>query len=250
MNPNEAPNQTIETMLKHQSIRKFKDIPLTEKEIDAIISSAQMASTSSNLQAYSIIGVTDPGLKQELSVLAGNQEYVADCPLFLVFCADLYRMQQAIAKHDLQMDHSTEHFLIATLDAALAAQNAAVAAESQGLGIVYIGGIRNNPRGVADLLRLPKLVYPVFGMCIGHPDQDPGRKPRLGQEGLFHRNTYSMEQVAQGIEEYDQRLRDYMLARTNGKVDTTWSARLAEKYYEPNRTHMKSFLEEQGFKLD
>lgn len=250
MNPNQAPNATIETMLKHQSIRKFQNTPLTEQEIDAIISSAQMASTSSNLQAYSIIGVTNPEMKKELAVLAGKQAYVAHCPLFLVFCADLYRMQQAIAKHGMKMEHATEMFLIASIDAALAAQNAAVAAESMGLGICYIGGIRNNPREVSDLLQLPKLVYPVFGMCIGHPAQDPGLKPRLGQEGLFHRDVYSTEQVQQGIEDYDQVLHDYMLERTKGLTDTTWSARLAEKYYEPSRSHMKSFLEEQGFKLE
>jgi FMN reductase (NADPH) len=243
-------NIVIETLMKHQSIRKFKDTPLTEEQIHAIIDAAQMASTSSNLQAYSIIGVTDPELKNRLAELAGGQAYVAACPLFLVFCADLHRMQKALEKHGKALHHVTENFLVATVDAALAAQNAAVAAESLGLGIVYIGGIRQAPREVSDSLKLPKLVYPVFGMCVGVPDQDPGVKPRLPRHAVFHVNGYQAESVREGIDAYDAIFHDYFYERTGGKVDTTWSARMAERYSQPSRPHMKKFLEEQGFCLE
>ena len=51
-------NEVIETILNHRSIRKFEDKPLTQFQIEKLIASAQAASTSSYIQAYSIIGVT------------------------------------------------------------------------------------------------------------------------------------------------------------------------------------------------
>ncbi|ARU60196.1 nitroreductase A [Tumebacillus avium] len=241
-------NPTIDLLQGHRSIRKFKPTPLSDEQKQAIIQSAQMASSSSNIQAYSVIGVTDPELKKELARLAGNQSYVEECGLFLVWCADLYRLQQACAKHGVDMQHQyVESFLVSTVDVSLAAQNAAVAAEALGLGIVYIGGIRQNPAAVTELLKLPKLVYPVFGMCVGVPDQEPFHRPRLSTPSVYHENTYQPSQIAQGIEDYDQTMRDYYHERSGGKMDTTWSKQISEKYAHPSRAHMRAFLDDQGF---
>jgi FMN reductase (NADPH) len=244
-------NPTIDLLLNHRSIRKYKPDPLTKEQVEAIIRSAQMASSSSNVQAYSVIGVTDPDLKRELAVLAGNQKYVEQAPLFLVWCADLNRLQEACAMQETRMVYGTmENFIVATVDTALAAQNAAIAAESMGLGIVYIGGIRNHPREVSDLLGLPKLVYPVFGMCVGYPDHQPEVKPRLSMEAVYHENRYDQTKAKKEIERYDQVMREYYLKRTDGKRDTVWSKEMADKFRYPVRQHMRSFLEEQGFRFD
>lgn len=244
-------NPTIDLLQRHRSIRKYKAKQLAPGQIEAIVRSAQMASTSSNVQAYSIIGVTDPALKKELAVLAGNQAYVEQCPLFLVWCADMYRLREACSMQETEMVHGVmENFIVATVDVALAAQNAAVAAESMGLGIVYIGGIRNNPGEVSRLLKLPKLVYPVFGMCVGVPDHEPGMRPRFDMEAVYHHNAYDAGRVRQHIEKYDRVMRDYYLERTKGKRDTTWSKEMADKFRQPVRAHMLSFLEEQGFRFD
>ncbi|MFD2169882.1 oxygen-insensitive NADPH nitroreductase [Tumebacillus lipolyticus] len=244
-------NQTIDLLQQHRSIRKYKPTPLSEEQIGQIVRSAQMASSSSNIQAYSVIGVTDPALKKQLAHLAGDQAYVEECGLFLIWCADLYRLQQACAKHEVDMQHQhVESFLVATVDVSLAAQNAAVAAESLGLGIVYIGGIRQNPAAVTELLKLPQLVYPVFGMCVGVPDQEPSFRPRLATEAVYHENTYQQEQVRAGIDDYDQRMNSYYTERTGGKLDTTWSKQISEKYAHPSRAHMRAFLNGQGFDFE
>ncbi|WNQ11921.1 oxygen-insensitive NADPH nitroreductase [Paenibacillus aurantius] len=243
-------NETIRTLIAHRSIRRYKPDPVEPAKRDAILYAAQMASTSSNMQAYSVIGVTEPALKRELAVLTGNQAYVEQCPLFLVWCADLYRLKEAGAKHGTAIaEDTTENFIIATVDAALAAQNAASAAESLGLGIVYIGGIRNRIAEVTGLLKLPKLVYPVFGMCLGYPDQDPGLRPRLPVSGIYHENAYRPEQIRPAIDEYDRIVSDYMRVRTGGQSDRDWSSQMAERLSVPQRAHMRAYLEEQGFKL-
>lgn len=241
-------NEIISLLQNHRSIRKFTNEPVSSEQRDAILAAAQAASTSSNMQAYSVIHLTDDGLKNQLAALAGNQAYVSECPLFLVWCADLHRYAQAAHRHgDTPVTGNAENFIVATVDAALAAQNAAIAAESLGLGVVYIGGLRNKPAEVSQLLGLPKLVYPIFGMCIGMPDQEPLLRPRLPQEAVYHENRYTDNEGA--VDVYDESFRDYMKIRSVGKVDTTWSKDMAAKAQRP-REHMKPFLSTQGFEIE
>lgn len=244
-------NPTIQQLTRHRSIRKYKPDPIPQDALDAILLSAQMASTSSNVQAYSVIGVTDPDQKKQAAALAGHQVYIEQCPLFLVWCADLNRNKQACEMQGVDMVSGTmENLLVATIDVALASQNAAVAAESLGLGIVYIGGVRNNPREIRDLLGLPELVYPVFGMCVGYPDQEPDIRPRLATSAVYHEHTYDAAKTRREIEAYDEITEQYYRERTGGKVDTNWSKGIADKFKQPLREHMAAFLREQGFEFD
>lgn len=247
-------NEVIELLMRHRSIRKFTQDPVPDTTVETIIKAAQMASTSSNVQAYSVIAIKDGAKREQLVRLSGNQEYVAECPVFLVWCADLYRLSQAADKHaeDSQGEQSSyadtvENLLVATVDTALAAQNAAVAAESLGLGIVYIGGLRTHIAEVSELLDLPELVYPLFGMCIGVPDQAPLSRPRLPLEGVLHTDAYQREKIDQGIESYDQIYTRYMAERSGGKVSTPWSSQMRKRLSEPIRLHMKEFLQSKGF---
>lgn len=243
-------NETISLLMNHRSIRKYSAQQLTEEQLQTMIAAAQMASTSSNVQAYSVIAVTDPAKKQQLAQLAGNQAYIEECPVFLVWCADLYRLKASTAAYTEgkeTYEDSTENYLVASMDAALAAQNAAVAAESMGLGIVYIGGVRNQIAQVSRLLELPELVYPVFGMCVGYPDQQPGQRPRLPQEAVLHRDAYDAAKTVEQVKRYDETMVAYLRERTGGEKSTPWSEIMADRLAKPTRMHMKSFLEGKGF---
>lgn len=242
-------NDTLSLLMNHRSIRKFTDEPVTEEQLKTIVAAGQMASTSSNVQAYSIIAVTDSEKKRVLAELAGNQAYIVECPVFLVWCADLYRLKKITEPHvgdQPTYEDSTENFIVATVDAALSAQNAAIAAESLGLGIVYIGGIRNRIAEFAEALDLPELVYPVFGMCLGHPDQQPGLRPRLPVGAVLHRESYDRAAIEEA-KRYDQISAEYLSKRTNGKNRTPWSELMGKRLAEPVRLHMKEFLEGKGF---
>lgn len=243
-------NETISLLMNHRSIRKYTDRQVTGEQLRTIIEAGQMASSSSSVQAYSVIAVTDPAQKRGLSALAGNQAYIEECPVFLVWCADLYRLTKGSEAHlgdqPTYVD-STENFIVATVDAALAAQNAAVAAESMGLGIVYIGGVRNQIAEFAEELNLPELVYPLFGMCVGYPDQDPGIRPRLPLEGVLHYGTYDAQRTVEEVKTYDQTYTEYMQGRSGGKPAAAWSQFMAKRLAEPVRLHMKDFLQGRGF---
>lgn len=245
-------NETIELMLNHRSIRKFTEQSISEEQLHTIIAAAQMASSSSHVQAYSVIRVSNSDKREKLAELSGNQRHVADSPLFLVWCADLYRNRLAYSLHD-DPDHAylstAENMIVATVDATLAGQNAALAAESMGMGIVYIGGIRNQIRAVTQLLELPEWVYPVFGMCIGYPDQEVGTKPRLPMNAVLHHDKYDTNQLRGLLLSYDQTMSEYMIERTKGKVNRTWTEDMKNKFASPSRMHIKSYLKEQGFYL-
>jgi nitroreductase len=241
-------NETINLIKSHKSIRKFSNNPIEEQMVQEIISCAQAASTSSFMQAFSIIKVKDMHKRKALSELAGNQSYVVECPLFLVFCADLHKFDLACEINYAKMAEGyTEAFIIATVDASLAAQNAMVAAEALGLGGVYIGGLRNNPEEVSALLKLPHNVYAVFGMCLGYPDENPDLKQRLPLEAVCFEDNYALDENLASIKQYDEAIKSYYLERTNVLRKDTWTEQMAKHTSKPLRPHMKEFLQNKGF---
>lgn len=242
-------NETLELLNRHASVRQYQNTPVTDEQLAAIIGAGQMASTSSNVQAYSVIAVKEPALKSKLAGLSGNQAYIEQCPVFLIWCADLYRLREAATPHlagATTYEDSTENLIVATVDVTLAAQNAAVAAESQGLGIVYIGGIRNHIAEVSELLGLPELVWPVFGMCVGYPAAPSGQRPRLPLQAVLHHERYDAKTALEQVKIYDEQTSAYLRERTGGKQDTPWSALMAKRLSEPVRLHMKEFLQNKG----
>lgn len=243
----------IELLQKHRSIRKFSEEKISDEIFRTIIKSGQSAPSSSNGQSYSIINVRKKDIREQLSFLAGNQQHIIDSSHFLIFCADLNRLENITlnANEDItEILDSAEMHLISTVDATLVAQNIAIAAESLDLGIVYIGGIRNNPIETSELLNLPYRVYPIFGMCIGYPMQEniPATKPRLPIEAVLHEDTYnSFEEKKRHIDEYDQIMKNYYSLRTGGSRLDTWSDTITDKRKVPRRMHIKQFLNNRGF---
>ena len=241
-------SSVIELLKSHRSIRKFTDRPIDPALFDELIAAGQAAATSSFLQGATIIRVTDPEKRARLAELAGNQPYVETAAEFLVFCADLKRPGNYCRKYgkDFAGDY-TEHFIIATVDVALMAQSLVTAAESVGLGICYIGGIRNNPGPVSELLELPRGVYPVFGLCLGYPAQDPESKPRLPRAVIVKENRYTEDGDEAAIADYDEQVQAYYRTRTGGGHGISWTEQVATLLAEKSRPHMREFLAGQGF---
>jgi FMN reductase [NAD(P)H] len=199
-------NEVLRVLGAHASCRSYKPDPLPEGTLDRLMVAAQSASTSSNLQAYSVIAIQDPDRKARLADLCGGQKMVRECPLFLVFCGDIHRLQYLCERQGRKFGATfLEMFLLASVDAALVAQNAAVAAESLGLGICMCGSIRNNPAEVMDLLKLPSGVYALTGLCVGYPAAPQLEvKARLPLRSMLHHETYSDAHLEESIAEYDK----------------------------------------------
>ena len=243
-------SSVIELLKSHRSIRKFTDKVIEQELLEDLFVAGQAAATSSFLQGTTIVRISNKDTRGKLAELAGNQPYVKTAAEFMIFCADLKRAGNYCEAYEKPFEGDfTEHFIIATVDVALMAQSLVTAAESVGLGICYIGGIRNNPVEVSKLLELPRGVYPVFGLCLGYPDQEPEIKPRLPISVIVKEETYNEEGDGDNIKEYDERIREYYRSRTGGGHGISWTEQVATLLSEKSRPHMKEYLEGQGFKF-
>ncbi|NRP27464.1 MULTISPECIES: oxygen-insensitive NADPH nitroreductase [unclassified Marinobacterium] len=240
-------NLVTELMKSHVSVRAFLDDPIPEESLIKIIEAGQSASTSSHIQAYSVIRVTDPAKRQTISEAAGGQRWVNSAPEFLVFCADLRRLNYACLKAGMgELDGITEHSLAASIDAALFAQNVLLAAESLEFGGVFIGGIRNAPDKVIAQLELPEFVFPLFGMCLGIPKNKNELKPRLPINAVLHTDTYDLDKIPSSVDDFDEMMSQYYLNRDPSST-TNWSESVAVALQQKKREHMLSCLQETGF---
>ncbi|EAC8462557.1 oxygen-insensitive NADPH nitroreductase [Listeria monocytogenes] len=240
-------NQAIDAILGHYSVRKFEDKDLTEETLTLLIKSAQAASTSSFVQAYSIIGITDKDIREQISAIAGNQPYTVQTGQLFIFVADLARHHTILEEHQVDTTalETSEKWLVSVIDAALAAQNMAVAAESLGLGICFIGGIRNDVEQIAEILDLPPYTMPLFGLTIGYPVANKEKaKPRLPQDLVYHENSYQKMNPTI-LAEYDEQIKNYYDERTAGKRVEGWSEQIARGLGRTSRLDLKAFLEKQ-----
>lgn len=249
-------NHSLTTLLRHRSVRAYLAKPLPEGTLETLIAAAQSASTSSNLQTWSVIAVEDSERKARLAQLAGGQAHIRQAPLFLVWLADLARLSRIAEQRGLPHDglNYLEMFLMAAVDASLAAQNAVVAAESLGLGTVYIGAMRNHPEAVAAELGLPKQVFAVFGLCVGYPDPNhpTAVKPRLDQEAVLHRETYRLETQDNIIENYNHIMSEFyqnQKMNVNGDWSQHSTERVASAESLRSRINLKEILHKLGFEL-
>ncbi len=226
----------IELMLSHRSVRAYRPDPLPDGALEAIIAAAQSAATSSNLQTWSVIAVTDPAVKARCAELAGGQKHIEECPVFLLFLADLARLTRVAAREGLPRagNDTLEMFLVAAIDAALAAQNACVAAESLGLSTVYIGAMRNKPEAVAELVGLPPATAVVFGLCIGFAAEgkEGSVKPRLPQEAVLHLGHYQLEVQDAAIARYNDAMAAFN-QRERASTTTPWTVHSARRVAGP-----------------
>ena len=236
----------LQTALAHRSIRRFTAEPVSDEMLSAVLEAARASSTSSYLQNGSIIRVTDIAVRKELRAVCAAEggaghAYVEHCAEFLVFCIDAARHH---ALDDAVQTDWTEVLLIGAIDAGIMAQNMVLTAESLGLGAVYIGSIRNDIARVGELLGLPEHVVPLFGVCLGHPDQDPLQRPRLPLETLVSENRYRPA-AKTVLEDYNETVKTYYRERSGKDLD--WAQQVRNTLGQPVRPFMLDYLRKQGF---
>ncbi len=248
-------NEHIALLLSHRSIRGYRPDALPTGTLETLIAAAQSAATSSNLQTWSVIAVTDPDKKAALAKVASNQKHIEQCPLFLVWVADISRNQRLSAEEGVPLEVMPyqETFLVAAIDAALAAQNATVAAESLGLSCVYIGALRNDPPEVARVVGLPTGAFGVFGMCVGYASAAAATevKPRLPQDVIVHHDVYDTAGETVHRAAYDALLEGFSVR--HGMPVDTWTRRVINRMGKiaamSGRDRMVAALHAMGFDL-
>lgn len=251
--------QKLAPFLTHRSVRKFAPEPVPETTVQALLAAAQSASTSSNLQLWSVISIQDPSRRDHIATLCADQTQIREAAWFFAFLADhhrLWKTAQSLGENPDALPYN-EFYTMAVVDAALAAERLVCAAESIGLGACYIGALRNNVHAVKEALNLPERVAGLFGLCLGvpHPDlqaSGPGAgiKPRLPQSAVWFQETYDPDTEAD-TDAYNTRMADFYQAQ-NMNPQVTWamrSARRATTKHLTGREALKPFLNAQSLDL-
>ncbi len=248
-------NEVIGTLLSHRSVRGFLPDALPEGTLETLIAAAQSASTSSNLQTWSVVAVTDPAKKAVLAKVASGQKHIEQCPLFLVWLVDVSRNARLGLEENVMLETIPhfETYLVAAIDAALAAQNATVAVESLGLSMVYIGALRNDPVEVARQLDLPPGTMGVFGMCVGYPLPTVTNevKPRLPQSAILYHDRYDTTGESAARAAYDAQMAAF--SQRHEMTQDTWTKRVIGRMGKlsamAGRDKLVSILHGMGFPL-
>lgn len=243
-------SDVIATLNRHVSIREYTDRPLDDDTLLTLLEAARRAPTSANMQAYSFVVVRDPELKQQLAVLGGEQRHIETCAAFIAVCADLSNVLRACELHERELDPTTENTIVTTVDASLAGMSLALAAESIGLGTVMIGGMRNHPAAVAELLNLPHGAYVVFGLCIGWPAEAQPQKPRMAPEAIIHFEQYDATKQDALLAEYDKQLAEHYREQGRKTPDAAWTQVIAQKLSVHRRADLRPVLEARGLHFE
>lgn len=221
-------NATVDTLLERRSIRKFKPKPLSNDIVETLETVAQHAASSQFLNDWSAIRITDPATKKRLAEI-GGQPYIATAPLLYVFVLDEHRNAAIAASKGVETAsdeftlNGSYRYTQAQNDAVLALHAMETAAYSLGLGCVILGSLLNDVSALIDLLNLPEYTYPVLGLAIGKPDQDPALKPRMPRSMQFFENEYpsNNETLLAGLRDFDEEVHQYYdLRNTERPVDT------------------------------
>ncbi|WML26204.1 NADPH-dependent oxidoreductase [Neobacillus sp. OS1-33] len=226
-------NETIQLLKNHRSVRDFDtEKEVSEAQIQAIIEAAMAGPNWINGQQVTVIEVRKPERKAALAKAAGNQRWVEEAPVFLVFCIDFYRAKLAADKNGtgFKIIEDLEAIIVGSTDVGIALGSAVIAAESMGLGIVPIGGLRRNPQTFVDLLNLPEYVFPVSGLVVGYPKSIPAQKPRLPIKATLQKEQYDAKIQKEIMDQYDQTISSYMSERTSGQDTSDWSSKIAQFY--------------------
>ncbi|MFT4245309.1 MAG: oxygen-insensitive NADPH nitroreductase [Micrococcaceae bacterium] len=232
----------------HTSVRSFQNKPISDELKKQLITAAQSGSSSNFVQAYSIIEIQNNEKLNEIAEIANGNYFIPKSGAFYIFVTDLHRNYQ-IAKttnEDFAAFTSMESLIVSIVDTTIAAQNMATYAESQGLGICYIGGIRNEIFRIAEILDLPSYTVPLFGMTVGYPSKKNDVKPRLPKAVILHTDSYQNSSET-AIDDYDKTTREYYHARANNNQEASWSKKVQEHFALDKRPQVAKFLKQKGF---
>lgn len=246
-------NQTIQTQLNHRTIREFKDTPISPEVLDTLYNVANRTASSNGLQSFSIIRVTDKNKREQIAKVC-NQSYVVDVPELLIFVVDCYRNAQIALEQDIGDDYkvSMDSFFQGFTDGCIAAQNVQTAAESLDIGTVYFGSILNDSAKIIEILNLPAYTFPIVGVGLGYPNQEPKLKPRMSVALKVFEDTYQVQDnYLELIKDYDKEFESYYDLRFPDRPLDPFSSQVLRALKNPNSKRVKllNVVREQGFNL-
>lgn len=242
----------LATIKHHQSMRNFTGAAITSEQMTAIEDAIIQTSSTCFLQLVTAIKVRDKNKLAQIAELSGHQGHIAKCDTFIMFCLDVTKLEHFA---EIKPPYGLRFIIGGLNDCSAACQNALTVAESLGLGGVIVGGYKGGIKEVSELLKLPRGVVPLLGLCLGVPDEQyrEEQKPRLPRSWLIMEdefvNPWDKEGAQAEFDAYDQEFKRYYQSRKYNQQNCTWTD--ASKAYlvgtlKPAE-NIIAYLKEQGF---
>jgi len=238
--------------LNRTSVRRYERKPIEAEKLEFIYKAIQNTPTSYNGQQFSVVSITDQDLKLQLYELIG-QKQIKTSAVFMVFCVDFYKLQQfaqATGTDFPRFQDTMDGFMVGVIDAALAMQNAVVAAEALGLGSCCIGYTRTAaPAELAKILRLPEGVCVICGLSLGYASEQPDLKPKLPLPLVIHENHYRTDDIKPELLAYNEEVTAYNAVRSGDKTTNDWGRHIVDYYQTAMKYDMEQYTWNQGFRI-
>jgi len=244
-------------MAGHRSHRRFDERPVPAELLQLLVACALSAPSKSDLQQADIIHVADRGKVKTIADGIPDMPWIAQAPVFLVFCGNNRRIRQIGEWRGKPFvnDH-LDHFMNAAVDAGLVMMSFIRAAEAVGLGACPISAIRNRCNAVSALLELPAQVFPVAGLCVGYPAESGRISPRLPPAVTFHTDRHDESGLKEKVDAYDHRRHAVLPYRRQRDTERYpgvdlygWSEDKARQYSTPERADFGAYIRRIGFSL-
>ena len=202
-----------ELIMKRRSVRNFKDQPIPQEVIDQLLDAANNAPSGGNIQPISIILIQEKENRTLLAEMVGNQPWVKNAPLSLIFCLDFNRIKRwaTLNETEFKGEQALSHFLIAYADLMCAAQSVVLLAEGLGLGSVYVGTIQSSMDAAREQFSIPEFVLPMMILTLGYPKSTPRSIPKLEREVIVHREQYKVMDNNAISQAFDHKYGDFSI---------------------------------------
>ena len=249
----------IAPLLDRRVVRRYRDEPVPDSLLDALLAAAQSAPAKSDLQQYSVVVMRDAARIKQIADWIGTMDWIATAPVFLVWCGDMRRGKRLCEMHGMpHANNNLDTFLNTAVDCALAMGQFMAAAEAVGLGTCPISYVRSHIERVSPLLHLPPGVYPVAGLSVGWPVFRRPVSMRLPPSVVVHRERYDDSAMESEVRAYDERrrAREPVAAGSLKNNDVYppregvgWSENVARQLSVPERFGFAAYLRTRGFEL-
>ena len=257
---NDIAQETIEKILSRRSHRKYTAEPVLDDVLETLLACAQSAPAKSDLQQYSIIKIKDEDLRQAVFNLNPSTHWFAEAPVALVFCGDMRRGQRLAKWKGYDYGNNTvDTFMNAAVDAALAMMSFIISAESIGLGCCPVSNIRVTVNEITELLGLPEGVFPIAGLGVGYPEDEPITSMRLPPALVIHEDRYNDGALETELASYDERRNQRRAIPPEKQMHKDqfgiseiygWSENAARRLSLQERQEFTAYIKSQGFNLD
>lgn len=238
--------------LKRTSVRRYERKPIEQEKLEFIYKAIQNTPTSYNGQQFSVISITDQDLKLQIYDLTG-QKQIKTSAVFMVFCVDFYKLNQFAAATNTEaprFQDTMDGFMVGVIDAALAMENAVIAAEALGLGSCCIGYTRTAaPAELAKILHLPEGVCVICGLSIGYPSEQPDLKPKLPLPLVIHENHYRTDDIKPELLAYNEEVTQYNAVRSGDKTTNDWGHHMLDYHQIAMKYDIEKYTWDQGFHI-